>query len=84
MAKFTEGEIMKYLALTICCIFVLLAGCTYDQGKGQVSLVLKGQPSPQRGYNIGRGLFLEKGDIVLATGAVVYWDGTDPNDLFGE
>jgi hypothetical protein len=47
-----------------------------------LSPVVKGQLAPHAGYNIGPELYLEQGDRVIVTGAVIWIEGTDPNDLF--
>jgi hypothetical protein len=59
---------------------LLLAGC--NRGDMQITPVFKGQPAPHRGYNIGPELWLEAGEPVLVTGAVIRIEGLDPNDIF--
>jgi hypothetical protein len=70
---------MKWIVTLILVLFVI-AGC--NRGDIQVSSVLQGQPAPHRGYNIGPGLWVETGQPVLVTGAIVWIEGTDPNQLF--
>jgi hypothetical protein len=55
---------------------ISLAGC--QRGDIQVSPVLKGQPAPHAGYNIGPGLYLNKGEPAKVTGAVIWIEGLDP------
>lgn len=64
------------LVMVAVCLF---AGC--QRGDFRASMVIEGQPAPHAGYNFGPESYVEEGDIVKVTGAVVWARGLDPNDL---
>ena len=71
---------MKVLAIII--IFVMslaLVGC--QRGDFRASVVIEDQPAPHAGYNVGPDLYVEQGDPVPVSGAVIWIKGLDPNDL---
>jgi len=47
-----------------------------------ISPVIDGAKAPHKGYNIGPDLWLEAGDEVKVTGAVIWLEGTEPNEIF--
>lgn len=69
----------KVICVIILAIFLLVVGC--QTGDIKVSPVIEGQRAPHAGYNIGPELYLETGNVVKVTGAVIYIKGFDPNDL---
>lgn len=73
---------MKVRVLLIVMCLISLAVCGCQRGDFMLSPVVKGQLAPHAGYNIGPELYLEQGDRVIVTGAVIWIEGTDPNDLF--
>jgi hypothetical protein len=66
-----------WIVVIILCLFL---GCS--RGDIQLTPVFQGQAAPHRGYNIGPSLWVEAGQPVPVTGAVVRIEGTDPNDIF--
>jgi len=68
--------------LMVLMLLVPVAGCR--RGDVEVSLVVEGQPAPHEGYNVGPELYVNEGDPVPVTGAVIWIKGTEPNVLFGE
>lgn len=66
--------------LTVALCLLFLVGC--DTGSVKVSPVIEGTIAPHAGYNIGPDLWVEPGDDVKVTGAVIWLEGTDPNNLF--
>jgi hypothetical protein len=44
-------------------------------------MVVEGQIAPHDGYNIGPDLYVEKGDPIPVSGALIWIRGLDPNDL---
>ena len=69
---------LKWILL-LCLLLAVLPGC--QRGDGKISLVIEGQPAPHAGYNIGPELYLLPGDPAKVTGAVVWLNNLDPNDL---
>jgi len=67
------------LLIAVVLLVVTLAGC--QRGDFRLSMVMQGQQAPHAGYNIGPNLYLEPGDPVPVSGAVVWIRGLDPNDL---
>ena len=59
---------------------LLLAGC--QRGDFKVSMVVEGQLAPHSGYNIGPDMYVEQGDPVPMTGAVIYIKGLEPDEFF--
>lgn len=70
---------MKFSRIILALIIVLLIGC--QRGDFRASMVIEGQPAPHAGYNVGPDLYVEQGDPVPVTGAVIWIRGLDPNDL---
>jgi len=66
----------KYL---LCAALLLIAGCGGNDFS--MSLVVEGQPSPQRGYNFGPDSYVQPGDEVKVSGVVIWIEGLDPNDI---
>lgn len=60
-------------------IGLLVVGC--QRGDLKISPVVIGQSAPHDGYNIGPELYLEEGDPVKVTGAVIWIKGTEPAEL---
>lgn len=73
--------IYRHIVITLFVVMLLLSGC--QRGDIKVSPVVENQASPHAGYNIGPELWVEQGDTIKVTGAVIWIKGTDPNDLFG-
>lgn len=74
----------KNALLLFICLAMLTCGTGCNRGDLQFSPVIAGEPAPHAGYNIGPQLWLEPGDDVLVSGAVIRITGLDPNDLIGE
>ena len=68
------------VAMLLCLLGICSVGC--QSGDIKVSPVIEGQKAPHAGYNIGPELYLETGNKVKVTGAVIWINGFDPNDLF--
>ena len=66
----------KYI---LCAALLLFAGCGGNDFS--MSLVVEGQPSPQRGYNFGPDSYVQPGDEVKVSGVVIWIEGLDPNDI---
>jgi len=69
----------KLLVLVVCLAILLIAGC--QRGDIKITPLIAGQRTPHAGYNIGPELYLETGNMVKVTGAVIWIKGLDPNDL---
>jgi len=67
------------LLLVALVAFLMCAGC--QRGDFKVSPVIENMPAPHDGYNIGPELYVEQGDPVPVTGAVIWIRGLEPNDL---
>lgn len=70
---------MKVKLLVTITLIMFLLGC--QRGDIKISPVIEGQTATHAGYNIGPELYLEAGDKAKVTGAVVWINGLDPNDL---
>jgi len=68
-------RIVFVLALLVC------AGCRHGDFKAEA--VIKGQPAPFAGYNIGPELWVEEGQPCPVFGAVIWVKGLEPNDIVG-
>lgn len=68
-----------YLMILLC---LLLVGCNHGDFKAEP--VIKGQPAPISGYNIGPELWVTIGQPCPVTGVVIWIKGAEPNDVFGE
>jgi hypothetical protein len=67
------------LPIILLIALLLISGC--QRGDIKVSTIIEGQPAPHAGYNIGPDLYLESGDTAEVTGAIIWINGLDPNDL---
>lgn len=63
-------------------LVMMLLCCGCQRGDIEISPVIEGQTVTHKGYNIGPELYLEVGDEAKVTGAVIWINGLDPNDLF--
>ena len=66
--------------MLVCMVLVVFAGC--QRGDFKMSMVVEGQPAPHSGYNIGPEMYVEQGDPVPMTGAVIYIKGLEPDEFF--
>lgn len=64
------------MVVVICVAFL---GCQRSNFKA--TIVAEGQLSPHAGYNLGPDIWVEQGDPVKISGAVVWIEGLDPNSL---
>ncbi len=64
------------------CILAVAAGC--DRGSAKMSPVIEGQAAPHAGWNFGPDSYLQPGNEVKVSGVVLWIEGTEPNDIFGE
>lgn len=65
--------------LAVLAMAAVLAGC--QRSTFRVSMVIEGQKAPHDGYNIGPELYVNKGQPVKVSGALVWVRGLDPNDM---
>jgi hypothetical protein len=72
----------KVIIVLLVVLAGMVAGC--QRGDVMLSPVIEGQPAPHAGYNIGPELWVEPGNPVKVTGAVIWIRGVDPNSIFGE
>ncbi len=79
-----KSEVAKKALVVLLCLGFMLSVAGCNRGSVKMSAVMAGQPAPHAGYNIGPELYLQAGDPVIVTGAVLWIEGTEPNDLFGE
>ena len=70
------------MQIVVVVLLLCLLGVGCQSGDIKVSPVIEGQKAPHAGYNVGPELYLETGDKVKVTGAVIWMKGLDPNDLF--
>jgi hypothetical protein len=77
MDKYTLLLMIVATSLLLMCV---CTGC--NRGDMKVTPVIQGESAPHRGYVIGPSLWVETGVPVPITGAVVWVQGTDPNDIF--
>ena len=75
----------RYMIVPLLCfvwlwlLFAISAGC--QRGDFRASMVIRGQPAPHAGYNVGPEIYVLPGDPCPVTGAVIWIRGLDPNDI---
>ena len=70
------------LLILVAACLLMACGCKHGDFKAEV--VMKGQPAPFTGYNVGPDLYVVEGQPCPVAGAVVWIKGLDPNDIVGE
>ena len=78
---------MPVILLWLLCVLILLvalvlSGC--NRGDFKVSPVVEGQASPHAGFNLGPDTWVETGNEIKVTGAVIWIKGVDPNSMLGD
>jgi len=76
----SRGQNMRNAAILLILPVILSLSC--QRGSIKVSPVIEGVSAPHAGYNIGPDLWLEPGDKVKVTGAVIWIEGLEPNEIF--
>ena len=60
-------------------LVVTWTGC--NRGDFKATPVIAGSPAPHAGYNVGPDLFVNEGDPVPVTGAVIWIKGLGPKEM---
>lgn len=81
LAKWIRHNQGRSACLVIAVVLLMgtLTGC--QRGDFRASMVIEGQKAPHAGYNVGPDLYVEQGDPVRVSGALIWMRGFDPNDL---
>ena len=77
-------SVMRCITIVMAAVVLLLVASGCQRGDIKVSPVIENQVAPHAGWNIGPELWVQPGDAVKVTGAIIWVKGTDPNDIFGE
>lgn len=70
---------MKVFRILVILVVLVIFGC--QRGDFKASIVIEGQAAPHAGYNVGPDLYVEQGDPVPVSGAVIWIKNLDPNSL---
>ena len=73
---------VEAIILAILIPALLICGC--NRGDLKVTPVVEGQAAPHAGFNLGPDTWLEPGNEVKVTGAVIWIKGVDPNSILGD
>ena len=63
-------------------LLLCIVGC--NRGDIRISPVLEDSRAPHAGWNISPDMYVQQGGKVPMTGIILWIDGLDPNDIFGE